>query len=83
MSNKPSVGRMVHYQSYGSAMGEYRSLPRAAVITEVDWKQLEPGADPVEVVSIAVLNPTGMFFQIGVPYSEEPLRGHWSWPPQV
>jgi len=35
MEQTPTVGRIVHYQSYGSPGGEYRSEPRAAIITEV------------------------------------------------
>lgn len=31
---QPTVGRIVHYQSYGTPGGEYPSVPRAAVITE-------------------------------------------------
>lgn len=32
---KPTVGRSVHYQSYGTPGGEYASKPIAAVITQV------------------------------------------------
>lgn len=32
---KPTVGRIVHYQSYGTPNGEYLPEPRAAIITEV------------------------------------------------
>lgn len=31
----PSVGRVVHYVSYGTPRGEYTSQCRAAIITEV------------------------------------------------
>ena len=71
---KPSVGRMVHYRSYGSPGGEYASLPRAAVVTEVD-----PDG---ETVGLCILNPTGQFFTQHVKYSETPKPGHWSWPPR-
>lgn len=59
---KPSVGRIVHYVSYGTPGGEYTSECRAAVVTEV-------GDDPA-VVSLAVLKPTGMFFNQTVPYHD-------------
>lgn len=40
--SKPSVGRMVHYVSYGTPGGEYDSKCRAAVITEVgQWVTVE------------------------------------------
>ena len=71
----PSVGRVVHYWSYGTPGGEYRSEARAAVVTQV------VGEDGV--VGLAVLNPMGLFFNPAVPYSAEPKAGSWSWPPFV
>ena len=67
----PTVGRMVHYHSYGTPNGEYHPEPRAAVVTQV-------GVDGN--VGLAVLNPTGMFFNPDVPYSTVPKPGHWTWP---
>jgi hypothetical protein len=72
----PSVGRVVHYRSYGTPGGEYTSLARAAVITEVD----EPG-NPESSVGLCILNPTGQFFTRNVKFSDAP--GGWSWPPYV
>jgi hypothetical protein len=81
MSQQPSVGRIVHYQSYGTPGGEYLPEPRAAIIT---------AASPRTgmFVSLAVLNPTGVHFNHGpdddgVPFAEEPTPGHWNWPPRV
>jgi hypothetical protein len=71
---KPSIGRIVHYQSYGTPNGEYLPEPRAAVITSVGV---------VGQVGLCVLNPTGIFFNDSVAYSDEPKPGHWSWPPRV
>jgi hypothetical protein len=79
----PSIGRAVHYRSYGTPGGEYLPEPRAAIITEVTSAQLAPGADPVEVVGLCVLSPSGFFFNQEVPFSEDPKPGHWSWPPRV
>jgi hypothetical protein len=71
----PSVGRIVHYQAHGSPDGTHRSVPRAAVVTEVlsDTQ-----------VSICVLNPTGMYFDRAVDLDESatPRGGTWHWPPR-
>lgn len=76
----PSVGRIVHYHSYGSPGGEFKSLPRAAVVTEVGING--DGVD-VRVVGLCVLNPTGQYFNRNCTYSETPSHGCWSWPPRV
>lgn len=77
----PSVGRIVHYQAYGTPGGEFKPLPRAAVVTLTQAE--DPGiADPM-TVGLCILNPTGQFFNTAVPYSETPKPGHWNWPPRV
>lgn len=69
----PSVGRIVHYVAYGTPGGEYREgAHRAAIITEVT-----PG---LSEVSLAILNPTGMFFNQCVPHSSTFAPGSWHWP---
>jgi hypothetical protein len=78
MEQKPSIGRIVHYQSHGSPNGQHKSEPRAAIITAVYETPPAPGA-----VDLAVLNPTGMYFDKGTPFSETPKAGHWNWPPRV
>jgi hypothetical protein len=75
MDQKPSVGRIVHYQSYGTPGGEYSPMPRAAVVTDV--------TEGSSTVGLCVLNPIGMFFNRDVPFSAEPKPGHWNWPPRV
>ena len=72
---KPTVGRIVHYQAHGSPDGTHKSVPRAAVVTEVFSD---------ECVSLAVLNPTGMYFNTSVQLdeSETPRGGTWRWPPR-
>ena len=81
---KPSVGRIVHYVSYGTPGGEYESCCRAAIITEIYFQHTydEYGTkvgssipDPEQCVSLAVLNPTGMFFNQGVSHDEGPRGG--------
>lgn len=73
----PSVGRIVHYVSYGTPGGEYESTCRAAVVTEV--------SDDEEYLGLAVLNPTGMFFNSNVAsdFSRSPEGGTWHWPERV
>jgi hypothetical protein len=56
----PSVGRIVHYVSYGTPGGEYSKDCRAAIITGVP--PAGTGGDDRETVQLAVLNPTGMHF---------------------
>lgn len=81
---KPTIGRSVHYHSYGTPGGEYLPQPRAATITEVEYVQLTPGSEELtEVVGLAVLNPTGLFFGRQVKFAEVPTPGHWTWPPRV
>lgn len=77
----PSVGRIVHYVSYGTPGGEYESECRAAVITEVNDID---GTEPV-LVGLAVLNPSGMFFNrnIEADFSRAPEGGTWHWPERV
>jgi Holliday junction resolvase RusA-like endonuclease len=46
VEQKPSVGRIVHYQSHGSPDGTYKSEPRAAIITDVNTN---PETNPLAV----------------------------------
>lgn len=78
----PSIGRVVHYHSYGTPGGEYLPAPRAAIITEVHDSEPVP-EHGVADVGLAVLNPTGLFFNQHVGYAPGPTPGHWSWPPRV
>ena len=83
----PSVGRIVHYVSYGTPGGEYESVCRAAVIAG-----LPVGAPPVldaegerwrgdaVVADLVVLNPTGLFFNRCPQNEEEHHGGSWHWP---
>ncbi|MFE6500760.1 hypothetical protein [Kitasatospora sp. NPDC057738] len=93
---QPSIGRIVHYHSHGSPVQpdgtqRYTSKPRAAIVTAVpEYLEAEPydgcpndGTHLPVVVSVAVLNPTGMFFDESVSYAEEPTPGCWSWPPRT
>lgn len=70
---KPSVGRDVHYQAYGTPGGEYLPVPRSAKITAVH------DDDECDII---VFNPQGLFFN-RCKFSETPKPGCWSWPPRV
>ena len=77
---KPSVGRIVHYVSYGTPGGEYGKECRAAVVTEVN------SADDNAPVGLCVLNPTGQFFNRNVLHNENAVErpgGTWHWPERV
>jgi hypothetical protein len=88
---QPSVGRVVHYVSYGTPGGEYTSQCRAATVTAVPtYLVAEPmdgcpnGTDGEWIASLAVLNPTGVFFNENVPQDEDGhAGGSWHWPERV
>lgn len=61
---KPTVGRVVHYVSFGTPGGEFGQECRAAIVTET------PHHDHPEVVNLCVLNPSGIFFHENSPYYE-------------
>lgn len=70
----PSVGRTVHYVAYGTPNGEFPAGEcRAAIITEVSRAG----------TGLCVLNPTGQYFNRGVPYNEGKNPGSWHWPERV
>lgn len=79
----PSVGRIVHYQSYGTPGGEYLPEPRAAIITAIKGCDADLGEPGCPHVSLCVLNPTGQFFNQDVPHAETPTPGRWNWPPKA
>lgn len=71
MQKKPSIGRIVLYQKYGTPGGEHLPGPSPAVIIEV--------CEDEYTCHLFVMNPWGLYFN-KTPYSEEPKPGHWSWP---
>jgi hypothetical protein len=79
---KASVGRIVHYVSYGTPGGEYPSVCRAAVITAVVApEELDEGHQFPAIVHLCVLNPEGLFFNQYVHQNETTKQGGtWHWP---
>jgi hypothetical protein len=77
---KPSVGRIVHYVSYGTPGGEYTSQCRAAIITEITECYAH-----TKCVGLFVANPTGLFLNQHTPHNEtsEQRAGTWHWPERV
>ncbi len=73
--SKPSVGRIVHYQRFGSPGGEHKAEPSPAIITKVI-------DEATYQCQLFVMNPNGLYFN-DTPYSEDPKPGHWSWPPRI
>jgi hypothetical protein len=93
-AQKPSVGRVVHYVSYGTPVRPdgsqaFTAQCRAAIITETAEQM---GSNAPDVVGLAVLNPDGLFFH---PLSKGGCRhedvgdadhmagGTWHWPERV
>ena len=76
---KPTVGRIVHYVSYGTPGGEYTSECRAAVMTGGCVE-----GEYANCASLCVLNPTGLFFNEDCVQDELYKRGGtWHWPERV
>lgn len=72
---KPTIGRIVHYQRYGTPGGDHKAEPSPAVITKVE--------DDGETCHLFVMNPSGSYFN-KTPYAgdAEVKPGHWNWPPR-
>jgi hypothetical protein len=89
---EPSVGRIVHYVAYGTPGGEFPAgTCRAAIVTEVGGRAVDPntgGEADAWVVGVAVLNPTGLFFDREIVQHDGDSDGHhfpgtWHWPERV
>lgn len=73
---KPTVGRMVHYQRYGTPGGEHKAEPSPAVVTKV--------LDDSGKCALFVMNPNGCYFNETEFAGEGEVKpGHWNWPPRV
>ncbi|MBK3592427.1 MULTISPECIES: hypothetical protein [Streptomyces] len=81
----------MHYVSHGTPGGEYTSQCRAAIVTgvpegalpEADFEPAKERDSDTVVLDLAVLNPSGMFFN-RCPQSEGVhTGGTWHWPERV
>lgn len=82
----------MHYVSYGTPSGEYRSVCRAAIVTHV-YEDPDPSDSTttqldetrrIGEVGLCVLNPEGMFFNQKCRHSEgQRPGGTWHWPERV
>lgn len=83
MMQKPTVGRIVHYHYHKERdLNSAVKGPNAAMICYV---LIDEEGDEQRVnlhVYPRWKGDSEGFFQ-GIPFSEEPKPGHWSWPPRV
>ncbi len=83
---KPSIGRIVHYVSYGTPGGEYGKECRAAIVTEVDPLSQPDGS---QAIGLCVINPTGLFLNRHVLQADLIENtamypgGTWHWPERI
>ena len=71
--SRPHINETVHYVSYGSADGRYKSTCRAAMVTETHLDQNPP------TVGLVIFSPNGMHFDRYVRESDEHTGGTWHW----
>jgi len=72
----PTVGRIVHYTSYGSPGGEFESVCRAAIVAGIDRRK----ANGTSAIELCVLNPSGLFFNRVEQDEVNHAGGTWHWP---
>lgn len=78
MDQKPSIGRIVHFQFSAKNTGDGHGGPYAAVVTHVN----RDGR-----VELEVFGNTTFRFQYGLRHRQDPARRYeddfWEWPPRV
>lgn len=83
---QPTIGRIVHYQTYGTPDREHPSEPVAAIVTKV-YDNI-PASDmgvAADVVDLFVIYPNGTSHKANVLHAldDKPTPGMWNWPPRV
>lgn len=82
VTQTPSIGRIVHFQTYGTPGGEHPSEPIAAIITAVHDDDPVP-EHGVPYVDLFAIYPNGTSNKPNAKFAEEPTPGHWNWPPRI
>ena len=77
---KPTVGRIVHYQTRGTADGVYPSEARAAIVTATAETCPDLSGDRV---SLMVFFQTFSRPELNVPLAPDPIGHSWHWPERV
>lgn len=69
----PRIGQIVHYRSHGSGDGKYAPECRAAIVAGV------AATGPSVVLQLAIINPTGFFFNESLQDETQTEGGTWHW----
>lgn len=73
MDQKPSIGRIVHYQPK-EFEEKITYPPRPAMMAAV----YENG-----IVDLVIFGSNSLNYSRQTPFSETPKAGHWNWPPRT
>jgi hypothetical protein len=76
----PSIGRIVHYVSRGSADGVYEPV-HVPLLVVASW--IEPSENHAVYVNGWTFNSHGQRYEESVPFDGDGERGTWHWPCQV
>lgn len=84
---EPYIGQAVHYVAYGTPGGEFPTgVCRAAIVTEIGRATKTHivtggGMEVTEAIGLCVLNASGMFFNVAIPYDADHKPGSWHYAP--
>lgn len=80
MGSAPRIGQPVHYVARGSADGVFHPACRAAIVTEIGEARQVTDDSELWTVGLAVLNPTGLFFDPSIEEHDGHAPGTWHYP---